>query len=212
MEEKLHYPLVDEMEILPYTSGMDRKKAIAVFAGSSPGSVDAYGKAAAALGREMASRGITLVYGGGSRGLMGITAEAVKSNGGKVIGVLPEFFNSEKVREKEVETELHIVPDMHERKKLMYSLADGFIALPGGIGTMEELCEIYTWRQLKLHNSNIGVLNIRGYWDPFIAMLDRSMKEGFLSEEARSVLIAEEDPAVLIDRIFSQSFSLPDKL
>ena len=191
---------------------MGQVRSIAVFSGSSFGSSPMYKDMATALGEEMARRGITLVYGGGYCGLMGAVAEAVQSNGGYVIGVLPEAMNTEAVTKKRVETELRIVPDMHERKETMYSLSEGFIALPGGIGTMEELAEIYTWRQLGIHSSNIGLLNINGYWDPFIAMLDKSVEEGFLSSAIRNVLIVEEDPALLLGRILGEPYSIPKKI
>lgn len=191
---------------------MEGIKAIAVFSGSSFGTHAGYKAAAEALGREMAKRSIALVYGGGYRGLMGTVAEAVHDNGGHVIGVLPESMNNDKVKLKSVETELHIVPGMHERKRMMYSISQGFIALPGGIGTMEELCEIYTWRQLGMHSFNIGLLNTDGYWDPFISALDRGCGDGFISKEVRNLLIVEDDPAVLLDRIASERFEIPDKI
>ena len=180
---------------------MEGIKAAAVFSGSSFGTHESYRKGAEELGREMARRSITLVYGGGYMGLMGVVAEAVSENGGKVIGVLPESMNNDKVKLKRVETELHIVPGMHERKKLMYSLSDAFIAMPGGIGTLDELCEIYTWRQLGIHHSNIGLLNIDGYWDSFIAALDRAHEDGFVSAEVRALMIVESDPVRLLDRL-----------
>lgn len=191
---------------------MEGIKAIAVFSGSSFGTHEGYKAAAEALGKEIARRSISLVYGGGYRGLMGTVAEAVQDNGGHVIGVLPESMNNDKVKLKSVETELHIVPGMHERKRMMYSLSQGFIALPGGIGTMEELCEIYTWRQLGMHGFNIGLLNTDGYWDPFISALDRGCSDGFISKEVRNLLIIEDNPVVLLDRIASERFEIPDKI
>lgn len=191
---------------------MEGIKAIAVFSGSSFGTHEGYKAAAEALGKEIARRSISLVYGGGYRGLMGTVAEAVHDNGGHVIGVLPESMNNDKVKLKSVETELHIVPGMHERKRMMYSLSQGFIALPGGIGTMEELCEIYTWRQLGMHGFNIGLLNTDGYWDPFISALDRGCSDGFISKEVRNLLIIEDNPVVLLDRIASERFEIPDKI
>ena len=191
---------------------MEGIKAIAVFSGSSFGTHEGYKAAAEALGKEIARRSISLVYGGGYRGLMGTVAEAVHDNGGHVIGVLPESMNNDKVKLKSVETELHIVPGMLERKRMMYSLSQGFIALPGGIGTMEELCEIYTWRQLGMHGFNIGLLNTDGYWDPFISALDRGCSDGFISKEVRNLLIIEDNPVVLLDRIASERFEIPDKI
>ena len=130
---------------------MDRIRSITVFCGSSDGRDKAYREAAAKLGKAMADMDIALVYGGGSRGLMGIIAETVHDAGGHVTGVLPESMNTSAVRQKSVESEIIIVPSMHERKKTMYAMGDAYIAMPGGIGTMEELCEIYTWRQLRYH-------------------------------------------------------------
>ena len=125
--------------------------------------------------------------------------------------VLPESMNTSAVRQKSVESEIIIVPSMHERKKTMYAMGDAYIAMPGGIGTMEELCEIYTWRQLRYHSKNIGLLNTAGYWDPFIAMLDRGVHDGFISEAVRNIIIAEEDPERLIDRLGSENSPLPPK-
>ena len=181
---------------------MERKiESVAVFSGASYGIGDEYGKAAESLGNAIGKRGLTIVYGGGYCGLMGIIAESAGMHGSRIIGVLPEAMNTPDVRLKDVETELLIVPDMHERKRTMYSLSKGFIALPGGIGTMEELMEIYTWKQLGIHRWNIGLLNTSGYWDPMITMLDRSVSEGFLSKAVRDALIVEEDPGRLLARI-----------
>lgn len=190
---------------------MDRIRSITVFCGSSDGKDEAYREAAARLGKLMADKDISLVYGGGSRGLMGIIAETVHNAGGHVTGVLPESMNTSAVRQKSVESEMIIVPDMHERKKTMYALGDAYIAMPGGIGTMEELCEIYTWRQLRYHSKNIGLLNTSGYWDPFIAMLDRGFSDGFISEAVRNIIIADEDPERLIERLGSENRTLPPK-
>ena len=190
---------------------MDRIRSITVFCGSSDGRDKAYREAAEKLGKAMADRDIALVYGGGSRGLMGIIAETVHDAGGHVTGVLPESMNTSAVRQKSVESEIIIVPSMHERKKTMYAMGDAYIAMPGGIGTMEELCEIYTWRQLRYHSKNIGLLNTEGYWDPFIAMLDRGVHDGFISEAVRNIIIAEEDPERLIDRLGSENSPLPPK-
>ena len=191
---------------------MKSLKSIAVFCGSSSGSRKEYEEGARALGSAMAAKGITLVYGGGGKGLMGTIAASVRENGGHVIGVLPEAMDIPSVRKNSQETELIIVPGMHERKKAMYERADAFIALPGGIGTIEELSEIYTWRQLGYHEKNIGLLNISGYWDPFLEMLDKGVEEGFISSPLRSIVIAENNPETLIDRLEKESFELPPKL
>ena len=191
---------------------MSRLERIAVFCGSSFGSNEEYKENAIRLGKEMAKRSIALVYGGGAKGLMGVIAETVHENGGYVIGVLPESMDRPSVRLKKVEDELIIVPDMHERKKRMYDAADAFIAMPGGIGTIEEISEIYTWRQLGYHNKNIGLLNTADYWNHFIGMLDEGTKEGFINERVRALLIAEEDPGKLIDRLQDEEFTVPEKL
>ena len=172
---------------------MKSLKSIAVFCGSSSGSRKEYEEGARALGSAMAAKGITLVYGGGGKGLMGTIAASVRKNGGHVIGILPEAMDIPSVRKNSQETELIIVPGMHERKKAMYERADAFIALPGGIGTIEEISEIYTWRQLGYHNKNIALLNTAGYWDPFIQMIDKGVAEGFISEEVRRLLIADDN-------------------
>ena len=171
-----------------YNHPMETIRSIAVFSGASFGNKPEYKEAAVALGKAIGSKGLTLIYGGGYCGLMGAIAETAGKAGSHVIGVLPEAMNTKDVRLKDVETELIIVPDMHERKSRMYGLADAFIAAPGGIGTMEELSEIYTWRQLGYHSKNIALYNPCGYWDPFIRMIDRGTQEGFISEEVRRVL------------------------
>ena len=209
---QVNYPLlVDSVSMLGYNPGMERPTSIAVFSGSSFGSSPAYREGAAALGRKMAEEGITLVYGGGYCGLMGAVAEAVRDGGGKVIGVLPEAMDTQSVRSKDVETELLIVPDMHERKSRMYSLSDAFIAAPGGIGTMEELLEIYTWLQLGYHRKNVALYNACGYWDPLISMIAKGTAEGFISESVRDALIIESDPEVLLDRLREERNPLPVK-
>ena len=185
---------------------------IAVFCGSSSGAREEYRESALELGAAIAGKGFGLVYGGGGKGLMGVVARAVRENGGRVIGVLPKAMDVPSVRKDSVETELMIVNGMHERKETMYSLADAFIAMPGGIGTLEEIAEIYTWRQLGYHNKNIGLLNTSGYWDDLIAFLDKGKNEGFISEEVRRLLITESDPMILLERLENESFQIPSKL
>ena len=186
--------------------------SVCVFAGSSFGKEACYEEAAARLGRSIASRGLRLVYGGGCRGLMGVLAENVSSNGGHVTGILPQAMDNDRVKLKKVETELFIVPGMHERKSKMYSLSDAFLALPGGIGTLEELSEIYTWKQLGYHRKNVGLLNTAGFWDPLIAALDRMTAQGFLSEEVRASLMIESDIEKLLDRLTEEEHPLPGKI
>ena len=190
---------------------METIRSIAVFSGASFGNKPEYREAAAALGKAIGNKGLTLIYGGGYCGLMGAIAETAGKAGSHVIGVLPEAMNTKDVRLKDVETELIIVPDMHERKRRMYELADAFIAAPGGIGTMEELSEIYTWRQLGYHRKNIGLYNPCGYWDPFIRMIDKGTLEGFISEEVRSILIVESNPERLLEKLAEKACALPAK-
>ncbi len=187
-------------------------KRIAVFCGSSLGSNPIYKEKAYELGREMAKRNIGLVYGGGNKGLMGIIAHAVYENGGEVIGVLPKAMNVSQVVDNAVHTRLIIVEDMHERKSTMYSLSEGFVAMPGGIGTLEELFEIYTWRQLAIHNHNIALYNINGFWDLLEKQLKKTKDEGFLSQEVLDTLIVEEDPKTLLDKLEMETKDLPNKL
>ena len=191
---------------------MKQLKSIAVFCGSSFGARAEYSSLAEDLGKEIARREIVLIYGGGNRGLMGTIARTVRLNGGTVIGILPRAMDVPEVRNGSAENEIIIAEDMHERKKLMYVKSDAFIAMPGGIGTIEELSEIYTWRQLGYHEKNIGLLNVEGYWDPFLDMLDKGVKEGFISPEVRNLLIAEETPSELIDRLQEESFVIPPKI
>ncbi len=152
------------------------------------------------MGRELASRGIELVYGGGSTGLMGAVADSVLAGGGRVIGVLPRFFNTPELAHDRL-TELRLVATMHERKALMAELSQGFAALPGGLGTMEELFEVLTWAQIGLHRHPVGVLNVGNYFDPLIEFIDYASQEGFLYAEHRALVTSAPDPASLLDRM-----------
>lgn len=191
---------------------MDKIEAIAVFCGSCHGKDEIYRKKAEELGKALALHGITLVYGGGNRGIMGTIAHSVHENGGKVIGVLPKAMVKDSVTKGAVQDELYVEKDMHMRKARMYSLSQGFIAMPGGIGTMEEILEIFTWRQLGYTKANVGLYNVGGYWDSFLDMLDKAVTEGFLSPEVRNALIVEDTPEVLLGRMEKEETSLPDKL
>jgi uncharacterized protein (TIGR00730 family) len=173
---------------------------ICVFCGSSSGRGDAYRQAAATLGRLMAERGIGLVYGGASVGTMGVVADAAVDAGGEVVGVIPQALVDREVAHQGL-TDLRVVRDMHERKATMADLSDGFIALPGGAGTMEELFEVWTWAQLGLHAKPIGLLDVAGFYDPLGAMLDHMVTEGFLSAANRDLVTFEADPVALLDRI-----------
>ncbi len=155
----------------------------------------------------MADRGIALVYGGGHVGLMGIIADAVLAAGGEVTGVIPTALMSTEIGHDQL-TELHVVKDMHERKALMADKADGFIAMPGGIGTLEELFEVMTWLQLGYHAKPVGVLNVNGFYDGLLGFLDRQRDEGYLRSEHRALLIEDSDPDALLDRVCS--FVMPD--
>ena len=203
--------IVKEREIWQHLY-MERLKRLAVFCGSVMGKTPIYKTEAENLGIEMAKNSITLVYGGGNRGLMGVVAHAVHDNGGKVIGVLPKAMVRPSVTEGQVEDEVYIEDDMHRRKKRMYSLSDGFVALPGGIGTIEEISEIFTWRQLGYTSGNVALYNINNYWDPFLHMLDKAVEDGFLSEKVRESLIVVEDTETLFSRLENERASLPDKL
>lgn len=172
--------------------------SIAVFCGSREGASPAYMESARALGREMAIRGIKLVYGGSRMGLMGAVANSVLEHGGQAIGVLPDFMQGREIAHTGL-TELIMVKSMHERKAKMAELAEGFVTLPGGSGTMEEYFEIFTWAQLGLHTKPTGVLNAAGYYDPLIALFDRMTGEGFVMPHHRSMMLTAEDPAELLD-------------
>lgn len=176
-------------------------KRITVFCGSRVGLSEKYKEGAIALGKELVKRGITLVYGGGSVGLMGVIATTVMKEGGKAIGVIPQFLEEREVSHISL-TELHVVNSMHERKAKMADLADAFIAMPGGPGTLEELVEIYTWAQLGLHQKPIGLLNVNNYYDPLISFFDHMVEQQFLKENHRKIMsIVETDPARLLDRL-----------
>ncbi|WP_169977451.1 LOG family protein [Tautonia rosea] len=172
-------------------------QAVCVFCGSSPGADPAYREAAAALGQLLAELGKTLVYGGGSVGLMGVLADAVMAQGGRVIGVIPQSLLDREVGHTEL-TELHVVGSMHERKAMMAELAEGFLALPGGIGTLEEFFEIWTWGQLGLHRKPFGLLDVEGFYQPMLAFLDRLVEQRFVRPEHRAMLIVARQPVTLL--------------
>jgi uncharacterized protein (TIGR00730 family) len=175
-------------------------RSICVFCGSSPGRDPRYAEAAAALGALVAQAGLTLVYGGARVGLMGTVANAALAAGGHVIGVLPAVLGEREV-EHDGLSELHRVGTMHERKALMAELAGGFVALPGGLGTMEELFEVATWSYLEIHAKPFGLLNTAGYYDPLLAFLDRAVSDGFIRAETRARFLVESEPAALLDRL-----------
>ncbi|WP_454056011.1 LOG family protein [Cupriavidus sp. Marseille-Q8015] len=154
-------------------------KSVCVYCGSSPGNRPEYAEAAALLGRTLAARGLALVYGGGKVGLMGIVADSVLAHGGTVVGVIPDALMQKEVGHRGL-TELHVVRNMHERKQMMADRADAFIALPGGVGTFEELFETFTWLQLGYHDKPVGLLNVAGFYDGMLGFLSHAVHEGFL--------------------------------
>lgn len=162
-------------------------RSVCVYCGSSMGADPAYAEATKELATALASRGIRVVYGGASVGLMGLVADTVLAAGGEVAGVIPKVLVDREVAHSGL-TELHTVGSMHERKALMAELSDAFIALPGGIGTLEELVEVYTWSYLGIHDKPFGVINTNGYYDGFTAFLDHSVTQGFLRPEQRARL------------------------
>jgi uncharacterized protein (TIGR00730 family) len=173
---------------------------ICVFCGSSPGRSSSYAAAARRLGATLARRGIGLVYGGGNVGLMGIVADAVLADGGEVAGVIPRALVDRELAHARL-TELVVVDTMHERKQRMHDLSDAFIAMPGGFGTLDELCEILTWRQLGFHEKPIGLLDAAGYFGPLSAAFDHAVREGFVAAQHRALLALDDDPVRLLDRL-----------
>jgi uncharacterized protein (TIGR00730 family) len=172
---------------------------LAIFCGSNSGARPDYVEATRSLGRLLAERGIGIVYGGSSVGLMAVLADTMLDELGDVIGVIPRMLVEREVANKAL-TDLRIVESMHQRKALMAELADGFIALPGGIGTLEEFFEIWTWAQLGMHDKPCGLLNIAGYFDPLLEFLDRAVSEKFVREVHRNMVVVESDPAALLAR------------
>jgi|SRR5450631_1294738 uncharacterized protein (TIGR00730 family) len=181
-------------------------QSIAVFCGSSLGVASIYREAAREVGRLLGQRGITLVYGGGHVGLMGIVADACLGEGGRVIGVIPQALADKEVAHRGL-TELRVVGSMHERKALMAELSDAFLALPGGYGTWDELFEALTWSQLGIQHKACGLLNIHGYYDSMIAMVDRAVAEEFISAPHRQLLFSDTDVSRLLDRLNHAAFS-----
>jgi uncharacterized protein (TIGR00730 family) len=185
-------------------------KSIAVFCGSSAGSDPIYKKQAFALGELLAKHSISIVYGGANIGLMGAVADGALSEGGKVTGVIPGFLKAHEIAHQEL-SELIEVESMHERKLKMNELCDGVIALPGGYGTFEELFEMITWAQLGLHHKPIGLLNINGYYDPLLQMVDRMLHEGFLKKINADMLLHSSDGPMLLQQMQDYASPLSDK-
>ncbi len=172
-------------------------RRICVFCGSSTGTDPIHADAATRLGRHLAAKGVGMVYGGGGIGLMGLAADAALAGGGEVIGVIPRSLWALEVGHARL-TENHVVGSMHERKAKMAELADGFVALPGGIGTLEELFEVWTWAQLGLHHKPVGLLNVAGYFDALLGFLDDMVAKGFLHADHRAMLAVADDPDALL--------------
>ena len=190
VEASYHLPLRPQVQL----------RSICVFCGSSPGRGDSYRRLASEMGTEIARRGCRLVFGGSGVGLMREVADAAMAAGGGVVGVIPKHLVDREVAHKGL-TDLRIVASMHERKALMAELSDAFVALPGGLGTLEEFFEVWTWGQLGLHRKPYGLLNVEGFFDPLVLFLDRLVSERFLKAENRAMLIVENQPGTLLDAL-----------
>ena len=175
-------------------------KRVCVFCGSSSGARAAHRDAAERLGREIATRGLGLVFGGGRTGLMGVVADAALAAGGHVIGVIPHAMIARELAHEGLQ-DLRVVASMHERKATMAELSDAFIAAPGGFGTFEELCEAITWTQLGLHGKRCGLLNVDGFYDPFLQLIGRAVDDGFIRPDGAGIVVSDPDPAVLLSRL-----------
>ena len=178
---------------------MSEIRRLAVFCGSNPGARADYSNGARSLAKLLCERGIGVVYGGSSVGLMAVLAGTMVEDGGEVTGVIPRMLVEREVANTAL-ADLRIVESMHERKALMAELADGFIALPGGVGTLEEFFEIWTWGQLGMHEKPCGLLNVAGYFDPLLTFLDRAVDERFVRPVHRGMVIVESDPEMLLQR------------
>jgi uncharacterized protein (TIGR00730 family) len=183
----------------PWSAVPTELRRVCVFCGSSRGDDPAYAQAAEAMARELVGRGIGIVYGGGSVGLMGIVADTALEAGGEVIGVIPRFLHRREIMHEGV-TDLRVVESMHDRKALMAELSDGFVVLPGGIGTLEEAFEAMTWTQLGIHDKPVGLLDVAFFWDPVRALLNRAVSDGFLREDVAAIPV-EDEPGALLDAI-----------
>ncbi len=190
---------------------MSEIKSICVFCGSSRGAKPDYIDASRQLAQCMAKQGITLVYGGAHVGIMGAIADELLKLGGKVVGVIPEALVDMEVAHDGL-TELHVVSDMHERKARMADLADGFISLPGGLGTLEEMFEVLTWSQLGFHSKPCGLLNVSGFYDDLLRFLDNANEQGFMRREHRQLLLDDADADSLVNRLISYEPAFIPKL
>ena len=181
--------------------------SVCVYCGSRNGAQEAYVQSARSCGQLIAQRGWQLVYGGGSTGLMGTVANGALEHGGRVVGVIPERLIQRELGHGGV-TELLVVPSMHERKHLMAQRSDAFVAIPGGIGTMEEIFEIWTWRQLGYHRKALGLLNVAGYYDDLLRFIDRSRDSGFLWPDVQELLLVDQDVTAMLDRLEAEHLRL----
>lgn len=189
------------------TSFMNTIHSICVYCGSSPGQDDAYIRSGQTLGRAIASAGLRLIYGGGTKGIMGAVADGAIRAGGKVTGIIPRFLISKEATETALSRldELVITENMHERKHRMFEKSDAFVALPGGIGTVEEIVEIMTWAQLGHHRKPIVFVNVRGFWDPMLALLDHMRTEGFIHSSHLVQPIVVNDPDAVVAAILAEA-------
>lgn len=185
-------------------------KRICVFCGSSPGNNSKYTKAARKLGETLTDGGITLIYGGSNIGLMGEIANAMIQRNGQVIGIIPQVLVEKEVAFTHLQ-DLRVVPSMHERKALMADLADGFISMPGGFGTLEETVEMLTWTQLGIHSKPLGLLNVEGYFDRLCEFIDHMVTEGFLVQVFRDMILSDDHPSGLLDKMIKFSPPQIDK-
>jgi len=178
-------------------------KRICVFCGSHLGNGPSYAHMARAVAERLVRAGYGIVYGGGSIGLMGVVADAALAAGGEVVGVIPQALARMEVAHPNL-SDLHVVTTMHERKALMAELSDGFIALPGGFGTMDEFCEVLTWQQLRIHDKPIGLLNYRGYYDALLKLFDTMVREGFIGPHTRGLFVDAATIEELLERMFAE--------
>nr|WP_220184907.1 MULTISPECIES: TIGR00730 family Rossman fold protein [unclassified Thermoactinomyces] len=183
-------------------TGGTKVKNICVFAGSNPGRNPEYRDAAKSLGLVMAKSGLSLVYGGSSKGLMGIVADAVLENGGIAIGVMPAFLSRKELKHHHL-THFYETEGMHERKAKMGELSDAFVALPGGYGTFEEIFEVLSWAQLGIHQKPIGLLNAAGYFNPLLQLVEKGIDDGFIRPEYLDLFVCESDAEALVKKLFS---------
>ncbi len=181
--------------------------SVCVYCGSRMGNEAAFEAAAREVGKQIGQRGWQLVYGGGSTGLMGAVADATLAHGGTVIGVIPERLMNREMGHKGL-TELHVVDNMHQRKHMMAMHADAFLAIAGGIGTMEEIFEVWTWRQLGYHHKSLGLLNTNGYYDDLLRFIDRSRESGFLWPDVQQLLMVDTTASTLLDRLHHEALAL----